>query len=57
MPVAAAAASAGVRNRDIELTNRANAARSTPSTRPKLWITFATGLPVSGCRSLCANCR
>jgi len=33
------------------------AARSTCSARPKLWITFAIGLPVCGCRSLCASCR
>ena len=57
IPEAAAAASSGVRNREIELTSRASAARSTCSTRPKLWITFATGLPVCGCRSLCASCR
>ncbi len=57
IPVAAAAASCGVRNREIDDTSRANGARSTCSARPKLWITFATGLPVSGCRSLCASCR
>ncbi len=56
-PLAAAAACSGVRNREIDDTSRANAARSTLSARPKLWITFATGLPVSGCRSLCASCR
>ena len=47
-PAAAAAACSGVRNREIEETSRASAARSTCSARPKLWITFATGLPVSG---------
>ena len=57
IPEAAAAASSGGRNREIELTSRPSAARSPPSTRPKLWITFATGLPVCGCRSLCASCR
>src|SRR5665648_187517 len=54
---AAAAACSGVRNREIEDTNRARASRSTVSARPKLWITFATGVPVSGCRSLWASCR
>ena len=54
---AAAAALPGSRNREIEATSRASAARSTRSARPKLWITFATGLPVTGCRSLCASCR
>ena len=50
-------ACSGVRNREIDDTNRASAARSTVSARPKLWITFATGFPLTGCRSLCANCR
>ena len=54
---AAATARSGSRNREIEATSRARAARSTRSARPKLWITFATGLPVTGCRSLCASCR
>jgi hypothetical protein len=45
------------RTRLIDRTSRASASRSTLSARPKLWITFATGEPVSGCRSLCANCR
>ncbi len=27
------------------------------SARPKLWITLAVDAPVSGWRSLCANCR
>ena len=27
------------------------------SARPKLWITFAEGTPVTGWRSLCASCR
>jgi hypothetical protein len=36
MPVAAATASSGLRNREIELTSRASAARSTCSARPKL---------------------
>jgi hypothetical protein len=54
---AAAIACSGSRNREIEATSRANAARSTLSARPKLWITFADGTPVTGCRSLCANCR
>jgi hypothetical protein len=48
---------AGSRSREIDDTNRANLARSTYSNRPKLWITFATGFPVSGWRSLCASCR
>ena len=56
-PAAAATACAGSRNREIEDTSRASPARSTLSARPKLWITFAVGAPVSGCRSLCANCR
>ncbi len=56
-PPAAAAACSGVRNREIDATSRASAARSTFSARPKLWITFATGLPVSGWRSLCASCK
>jgi len=30
----------------FEDTNRARASRSTVSARPKLWVTFATGLPV-----------
>ena len=34
---------AGSRNREIEATSRASAARSTLSARPKLWITFAVG--------------
>ena len=57
--VAAAAVTAcpGSRNREIEATSRRSASRSTRSARPKLWITFATGLPVTGCRSLCASCR
>jgi len=54
---AAATAAAGSRNREIEATSRASPARSTVSARPKLWITLATGLPVCGCRSLCASCR
>ena len=41
----------------IEDTSRAGAARFTVLARPKLWITFAVGAPVTGCRSLCANCR
>ncbi len=58
-PAAAVAVTAcsGVRNREIDDTNRASAARSTLSARPKLWITFATGFPLTGWRSLCANCR
>jgi hypothetical protein len=47
----------GSRNREIEATSRASAARSTWSARPKWWITFAVGTPVSGWRSLRANCR
>ena len=35
----------------------ANSTRSTVSARPKLWITFAEGTPVTGWRSLCASCR
>ena len=45
---AAATACSGVRNREIDDTNRASAARSTLSARPKLWITFATGFPLTG---------
>ena len=56
-PAAALIACSGVRNREIELTSRASAARSTFSARPKLWITFAIGLSVTGCRSLCVSCR
>ncbi len=56
-PCAAAVACSGVRNREIDDTRRASASRSTCSARPKLWITFATGFPVSALRSLCANCR
>ena len=55
--VVAVTACSGVRNREIDDTNRASAARSTGSARPKLWITFATGFPLTGCRSLCASCR
>ena len=53
----AVTACSGVRNREIDDTSRASAARSTVSARPKLWITFATGFPLTGCRSLCASCR
>ena len=57
-PVCAAAiACCGSRNREIEATSRASASRSTASARPKLWITFAEGTPVTGWRSLCASCR
>src|SRR5271166_4059777 len=56
-PVCAAIACAGSRNREIEATSRASASRSTASARPKLWITFAEGTPVTGWRSLCASCR
>jgi len=56
-PWATATACSGVRNREIDDTNRANPSRSTVSARPKLWITFATGVPVPGCRSLWASCR
>ena len=54
---AAATACPGSRNREIEATRRARPGRSTLSARPKLWITLATGLPVTGCRSLCASWR
>lgn len=54
---AAAIACSGSRNREIEATSRASASRSTVSARPKLWITFAEGTPVTGWRSLRANCR
>jgi len=47
-PAAAAAATSGVRNREIEDTSRASASRSTLSARPKLCTTFATGLPLTG---------
>ena len=47
-PEAAASAVAGSRNREIEDTSRASPARSTCSTRPKLWITFAVDTPVPG---------
>ena len=57
-PVCAAViACCGSRNREIEATSRASASRSTASARPKLWITFAEGTPVTGWRSLCASCR
>ncbi len=56
-PAAADTACSGVRNREIEDTSRFSASWSTLSARPKLWITFAVGAPVSGCRSLCASCR
>ena len=46
-----------VEDREIEATSRASASRSTASVRPKLWITFAEGTPVTGWRSLCASCR
>ncbi len=54
---AAAAAWPDSRNREIEATSRASAARSTRSARPKLWIALATRLPVRRCRPLCASCR
>jgi hypothetical protein len=38
----------GSRNREVEATSRASAARSTSSARPKLWITVAVGTPASG---------
>ncbi len=44
------------RKRPIERTSRTSASRSSLSSRPKLWITRATGTPRS-LRSLCANCR
>ncbi len=53
----AAVACSGIKNREIEDTSRARASRSTFSAWPKLWITFATELPVSGCRSLCVSWR
>ena len=46
-----------VQNREIDDTSRASPSRSTASARPKLWITFACGTPVTGWRSLYANCR
>ena len=39
-----------VEDPEIEATSRAGAARSTASARPKLWITFAEGTPVTGSR-------
>jgi len=47
-PDAAATASSGVRNREIELTRRVSAPRSTNSARPNEWITFATDTPETG---------
>ena len=47
-PAAAAVACSGMRNREIELTSRTSAFRSTVSARPTLWITLATELPLSG---------
>jgi hypothetical protein len=41
----------------VEATSRRSAFFSARSARPKLRITFATGLPVRGCRSLRASCR
>src|SRR5664280_1764085 len=49
---AASAACSGVRNREIEFTSRASAARSTFSARPKLWITFEIGLQVGHHRTI-----
>ncbi len=57
VPAAAATACSGLRNREIEDTSRASPSRLTLSAPPKLWITLATGLPVTGCRSLCASAR
>lgn len=34
-----------------EATSRAGLARSSWSAHPKLWITFATGFPLTGCRA------
>ena len=45
------------RIRLMEETNRASASLSTLSFRPKLWMTLATGEPVTGWRSLWASCR
>jgi hypothetical protein len=56
-PAAAVTACSGSRNREIDDTNRDSASRSTLSARPKLWITFAVGLPPPAGRSLWASCR
>ena len=48
---------AGSSTRLIERTSRASASLSTVSLRPKLWMTLATGMPVTGWRSLWANWR
>ena len=56
-PTVAATASAGSRNRLIDLTSRARPSRSTRSARPKLWMIRALGIPVSGSRSLWANAK
>ena len=45
------------RIRLIDDTSRAKASLSTLSFRPKLWMTLATGTPVTGWRSLWANCN
>ncbi len=41
----------------MEATSRLSASRSTRSAWPQLRMTLTTGLPVRGCRSLCANCK
>ena len=53
----ASTASAGSRKRLIERTRRASASLSTVSARPKLWMIFAFGVPVTGSRSLWASAR
>ena len=55
--VKAGAAPIGSSTRLIEDARRASASLSTLSARPKLWMTLATRLPVTGWRSLWASCR
>lgn len=54
-PAAAAVACSGERKRESYHTSWASASRSTVSARPKIVIAYATELPVSECRSLCAS--
>ena len=52
----AISACSGSSTRDSERTNLASAARSSRSSRPKLWITRATEHLRTGSHSLCASC-
>ena len=47
----------GLYAEDVRTPKDVGQPRSTASARPKLWITFAEGTPVTGWRSLCASCR